>query len=348
MRIKPLLVAAIVIGLLGLAVWGFFEGRKELETERERERPVKAPLRVVTEKGERVIVLDEKARERAGLAMVTPVTGSHRSQLQAFGTVLGVQELVELRNSYAAARAQSERSRMALFASSREYQRLKILHGEDRAISDKALQAAEAAWRADEATARAAEQAVKAVEQGARQQFGTTLTRATVEGSPVFQKLAQQQAALVQVTLPAGTRLTAAPPSARLQLPDGTDATASLISAAPRTDPRLQGQSFYYTVAGSALSPGMTVGAWLSAGPETDGLTIPADAAVWWQGRAWVYAQQVPGRYLRLELTTDSPADDGWFVGHDFAGGKPIVIRGAQMLLSEELRSQIRVGEEGQ
>ncbi len=348
MKLKPLLVAAVVVGVLGLAVWGFLEGQKELTMEREREKPVKAPLRVVADNGERVVVLDERARARAGLGVATPIEGVRRDQVQGFGTVLGLQELVDLRNNYAAARAQAEKARVTLSASSREYQRLKILHGEDRAISDKALQAAEATWSSDQATTRAAEQALNAVEQNARQQFGQTLAHAAVNGTPIFQRLVQQQAALVQVTLPAGTHVSAAPATARLQLPDGATATASLVSTAPRTDPRLQGQSFYYTALGTVLFPGMTVSAWLSTGPETGGLKVPADAVVWWQGRAWVYARQAPDRYLRVELPTDNPAEDGWFVARDFVDGKPLVVRGAQMLLSEELRSQIQVGEEGE
>ena len=348
MKLKPLLVAAVVVGVLGLAVWGFLEGQKELTMEREREKPVKAPLRVVTDKGEHVVVLDEKTRARAGLGVATPIEGSHRAQVQGFGTVLGLQELVDLRNNYTATRAQAEKARITLSASGREYQRLKILHGEDHAISDKAFQAAEATWRSDEATARAAEQALNAVEQNARQQFGATLAHAAVNGAPLFQRLAQQQAALLQVTLPAGTRVSAAPAKARLEFSDGTTATADLVSTAPRTDPRLQGQSFYYIAPSTALFPGMTVSVWLATGPETEGLKVPADAVVWWQGLAWVYAQQAPDRYLRVELPTDSPAENGWFVRRNFADGKPLVTRGAQMLLSEELRSQIQVGEEGE
>ena len=348
MRRKRLIAGVVIVVLLTLVIAGFLVGRKELERERERERPVKAPLRVVTEQGERVVVLDEKTRARAGLGVAIPIAASHRAQLQGFGAVLGLQELVDLRNNYTAGRAQAEKARVTLSASSREYQRLKILHGEDRAISDKALQAAEVTWRSDDATARAAEQALNAVEQNARLQLGPTLAQAAVNGAPVFQRLAQQQAALVQVTLPAGTRVSTAPATARVQLPDGAMITASLISTAPRTDPRLQGESFYYAAPGTALLPGMTVTVWLASGPETDGLKVPAEAAVWWQGRAWVYAQQAPDRFLRMELPPDSPSEDGWFVAHDFAGGKPLVTRGAQLLLSEELRSQIQVGEEGE
>ena len=43
MKSKPLIIAVIAAGILALALWGFVEGRKELDMERERERPVNAP-----------------------------------------------------------------------------------------------------------------------------------------------------------------------------------------------------------------------------------------------------------------------------------------------------------------
>ena len=348
LRLKSLVVAGAAAVLLAGAIWGFIEGRRELALERERERPVKAPLRVIAERGERVVVLSGKTRELAGIGVAVPDDGARQAQLQAFGTVLSVQGLTDLKNTEATARAQVEKARAALSATRQEYRRLKILNGEDHAISDKALQAAEAGWRSDEATAHAAEQALRAVEQGARQQFGPTLMRAVVDGTPLFRRLSQQQAVLVQVTLPAATRLTAAPGTSRLQLPDGTVAMATLISPAPQTDPRWQGQSFFYLANDVALLPGMTLSAMLASGPQAQGRIVPAAAVVWWQGRAWAYSQQAPERFKRLALPTDNPIDEGWFVGTDFADGKPLVIRGAQLLLSEELRAQIQVGEDSE
>ena len=345
-RLGPLVVVGAAAVLLAGAIWGFIEGRGELARERERERPVKAPLRVITEQGERVVVLSDKTRRLAGIGVGVPASAVRQAQFQTFGAVLGVQGLIELKNTEAAARAQVEKARAALSATRQEYQRLKTLNAEDHAVSDKALQAAEAGWRSDEATARAAEQALRAVEDGARLQFGPTLMRAVIDATPLFRRLSQQQAMLVQVTLPAAAGLTAAPGSARLQLPDGTVAMATLISPAPLTDPRLQGQSFYYLADDAALLPGMTLSAMLSSGPRTQGRIVPAVAVVWWQGQAWVYAQQSPERFNRLALPTGNPIDDGWFVGADFADGRPLVMHGVQLLLSEELRAQIQVGED--
>jgi hypothetical protein len=72
------LVALVVIGALGgLVVWRFIEGRGEAALEAERERPVKAPLRVSLDgRGEPVVTLDTETRKQGGVEVITP-QGSH-------------------------------------------------------------------------------------------------------------------------------------------------------------------------------------------------------------------------------------------------------------------------------
>jgi hypothetical protein len=54
--------------------------------------------------------------------------------------------------------------------------------------------------------------------------------------------------------------------------------------------------------------------------------------------------------FARREVTTEAPLDDGWFVPANshassaLRSGQRVVVAGAQQLLSEEFRSQIRVG----
>ena len=74
--------------------------------------------------------------------------------------------------------------------------------------------------------------------------------------------------------------------------------------------------------------------------------SVPADAVVWWQGRAWVYVQIDPQRFARREIPADAPVPGGWFLSKGIDAGDRVVNRGAQQLLSEEFRSQIEVGEE--
>ena len=41
---------------------------------------------------------------------------------------------------------------------------------------------------------------------------------------------------------------------------------------------------------------------------------MPLPAIVWWQGRAWAYAQTDAEHFIRREVSTSSPVEGGYFV----------------------------------
>jgi len=342
-----IVVAAIALaGVVGILVWAFVQGRKEAAVEQERERPIKAPTRVAIEKGESVITLDQATQKKSGIAAVPLKAISHQEELRAYGMVMDLQPLVDLRNSFATAKAQVEKTRASLEASRKEYERLKPLH-DNQNVSAKVFQAAEATWRSDEASARAAETTVSVLEGTILQRWGGVLARWLFDGSKAFDRLMQRQDVLLQITLPPGSRLSSAPRNARVQTPEGKLASVSFVSPSPSTDPRIQGMSFFYLAQAQTtnLLPGMNVLAYLSSGPQTHGVVVPASAVVWWQGKAWIYKQKDADHFVRQEIPTDGPVEDGWFVGKGLSPNDRIVTTGAQLLLSEELRSQIQVGD---
>ncbi len=342
-----IVVAAIVLaGVAGVLVWAFLQGRKEAAMEEERERPVKAPTRVATEKGESVITLDQATQKKSGIAAAPLKAVSRQEELRAYGMVMDLQPLVDLRNSFATARAQVDKARASLEASRKEYERLKPLH-DNQNVSAKVFQAAEATWRSDEASARAAQTAVSVLEGTILQRWGVVLARWLFDGSKEFDRLMQRQDVLLQITLPPGSRLPSAPRDARVQTPEGKLASASFVSPSPSTDPRIQGMSLFYLAQAQAtdLLPGMNVLAYLPSGPQSQGVIVPAAAVVWWQGKAWIYAQRDSDHFVRQEISTETPVEDGWLVTKDFSANDSVVVSGAQLLLSEELRSQIQVGD---
>jgi hypothetical protein len=120
------------------------------------------------------------------------------------------------------------------------------------------------------------------------------------------------------------------------------------ISPATRTDPKIQGLSFFYAAgANSGMLPGMNARAFLETGKPVDGYVIAPSAIVWWSGRPWVYARIADDQFTRRQIPTDMPVGrEGEFVVPVSALAVPapeIVLRGAQMLLSEEFRAQIQV-----
>ena len=86
--------------------------------------------------------------------------------------------------------------------------------------------------------------------------------------------------------------------------------------------------------------------AYLPAGKTAvNGVTVPRSAVVRYGGHSWVYVQVRDDVFVRREVTLDRTNDAGWFVRQGLERGDRAVVVGAQMLLSEELKSQIRIGE---
>lgn len=346
MKLKPMGAMTAVAAILAFSAWHVTQGREEA-AESKPEPTAQAPASP-GKAGEQVVVLDQAADMKSGVTAAPLQPISYHRQVQAYGVVLPLQGLIDLRNSIETARSQREKAAAILETSRREYERLKVLHADDRNVSDKALQAAEAAWKTDEANVRAARAGLNAIEQNARQQWGGMLAKAVSDGSALFNRLVEQREVLLQITAPSEVHIPQLPRTAGIRLADETSGTATLISSSPRTDPHLQGASYFYSSAAPNLLPGMNVTAYLPYGEKTQGVVIPASAVVWWQGKAWIYVQEGAQHYARQEIPTDNPIEDGWFASKEFKAGEKIVVTGAQMLLSQEFRSQIQSGEEGE
>ncbi len=341
------LVVVLVVGGLSVGVtWGYLEGRNERALEAEREQPIKTPQRVSLVNGEPVITLDPATQRNSGIATITLSKAPHQAQVQAYGLVIDLQQLTDLSNSYANAKAQLGTVQAKLNASRAEYDRSQKLYESRQLISAAQLQTAEAAFRVDEANLTAAQSLVQTLAATAQQTWGIVLGRAVVDNAPMLSSLVERRDILIQVTLAPGESVSEPPTTALIQADNGLRTTARFVSLAPKTDPRIQGISFLYIApAQSGLLPGMNILAFLSSGTMVDGTNVPAAAIVWWQGRAWIYVRTGPETFVRREIATDTPASTGGYVVKGLPSNAEVVTQGAQMLLSEEFRSQVQVEE---
>jgi multidrug efflux pump subunit AcrA (membrane-fusion protein) len=141
------------------------------------------------------------------------------------------------------------------------------------------------------------------------------------------------------VTLPANDGASA-PAHLTVDGPDGQPVSARRLSASPQGDPAVQGNPYFYA-AGSALPVGTRTTAHVPLGEKsTQGLLIPASAVVWYGGQPWVYVRTASDRFTRRYVPSALAIDRGFIVTSGFRAGDDVVIRGAQLLLSEELRPQ--------
>ena len=337
--------AAVVAGG---AIWGFLEGRAERTMEAEREMPVKAPQRLSRVNDEPLITLDKATQLQSGLRVGTLSIATHQALIRTYGAVLELQQLTDLSNSITTAKAQLRSAEAKLAASKPQFDRFQQLNKKDQIVSTAQLQNAEAAYRVDEAAVASAQSQIQTLTASALQVWGPVLGQAIAENGERATRLIGRKDVLLQITVPPGENLGAAPVNAFADIDNGRRLPITLLSTATKTDPRIQGLSFFYTSPiDQALVPGMNVLALLPSEKKIEGTVVPKSATVWWQGRPWVFIGTGPETFTRREISTaQTTADNNGYVVTGLPQGAQIVIEGAQSLLSEEFRAQVQVGEE--
>ena len=362
-------LALIVAAALGaLLIWGFTESRQEATAEAQSEEPIKPVVEVSRNiSGAPTITLGPNLQRWAGIETIQPKTAPYQQQARAYGSVLDLQPFTDLSNAIANAKAQLAIAQAKLVASQAAFQRVQVLNKNQQNISTAQLQAAEATYQSDLASVQAAQVQMQNAATNAYQAWGSALGQSLTEGSPLAKDLLEHRKVLIQVTLPVGTPLAQAPQAASIETTTGERVKIDFVSQAPRTDPQIQGVSFLYTAdAASGALPGMSVIAFLPVGRLAPGIAVPASAVVWLQGRAWVYLQSAANIFSRHEIPTTEPQPGGGYVvpapaaaptpEHEASAAgmdgqaqglptdEPLVVKGAQTLLSQEFSAQIQLG----
>ncbi|MFE1600004.1 efflux RND transporter periplasmic adaptor subunit [Methylobacterium sp. ID0610] len=298
--------------------------------------------RAAVEEGRSIVKLGPAERRQIGVETVTLRSTRHREERQAYGAVLDLARVTDLTNSYASARAQLMTAQARLEVSRSAYQRAKALGPYATAVQ---VESAEGTFRTDDASLAAAESQLRTLAATAQQEWGPVLGRAIVERSALVTGLIERARFLVQVTLPPGESVGQPPVTAYAELPpQSARVPLDYVSPATRTDQRIQGLSYFYTVAGdSGFLPGMSSLVFVPSAKSVSGVAVPEDAIVHWQGGAWFYRSVGPDAFARHPLDTGGPMSDDSFVVAGLPDETEIVLRGAQALLSEEMKSQLRV-----
>jgi hypothetical protein len=359
-RAYVLIGATAALGFAVLLVWGFFAGRGEATAEAQSEQAIKPEVRLSPNPfGPPTLILNPGLRQQAGIETARPQTAPYSVQIRAYGSVLELQSFIDLGNMLAAAKAQRAIAEAKLAASRTAFDRTQTLYRDNQNLSRAELQAAEATFRSDEAAAHAAQVQAENAVASAYQAWGPVLGESLTANTSLAQELIQHKRLLIQVTLPLGVAptLLESQPTASIETAMGRQIHIRFLSSAVRTDPRIQGASFFYTaIATTTLLSGMNVTVLLSAGQPVAGVAIPASAVVWLQGRAWVYLQTGQNAFTRQEISTAEPEPGGGYLvptapssapgaaAERFPTDKPLVAAGALVLLSQELSAQIQLG----
>jgi len=280
--------------------------------------------------GNVVIGMSDEMQGDAGIVVENPAPAQFSPEMKGFGRVLDPAPLAALMTELASDVA-------AAAASGNELARLKTLANQGNA-STRALQTAEAAALRDQLAI-----------QSAKDRLALSSGRAVAEQQNLtafIQSLTAQEAALVRIDLPAGETLPSPPTGARVVTLSGNSTEAEYLGAAPGVDAQTQGRGFLFLIKPNALQllPGQGVTGYLKQpGEPLTGVIIPRDAVVRTEGKGWVYVLNEGGEALtRKEIALDRPTETGWFVTRDITASDHVVVTGAQVLLSEELKASIK------
>jgi hypothetical protein len=331
MKTKILLPLAVVMAIAAL-IFGYVELSKEQAADAAADQPISATSSVqIGAGGEVVINLDLKTQQLIGLQTAPVAAATLPPEIKAYGRVLDPAPLAVLVSAAISDRA-------ALAASRREYERLQTLvQGQN--VSAKALEDAEATWQHDQAALAATEAQLTAA-------AGNVLAHRP-DLPALVAALARSEMTLVRMDVPAGERPGQTPVGALLSLPSGGQTIpAHFLDRAATADPQVQGEGFLFVITNTPpwLSPGLAVSGYLQMpGPPLSGVVVLDNAVVRSDGRAWIYTQTGETNFVRREIILDLPMAGGWFATNAIAAGDKVVVTGAQMLLSEERKSEIKL-----
>jgi hypothetical protein len=279
------------------------------------------------------VQIDKADISRAGINIITLRSASDHSQQTGFARGIDVGALAAIASEISSAHA-------AYAASQAEAQRQQALAAQDQSASVQAVEAARAQATADRARLELANRRIGL-------EYGAGLARMNAaQISALVRDVAAGRAMLVRLDfpdllLPAGSSVT---------IHDGERAgTVRVLGAASSADAHLQTPGMLAIAIGPmvrALSVGRTLAATAAGGRTQDGITIPRNAIVRWQGGLWVYRALPDGSFKRVELRDARPTDGGWFTTRNFKAGDRLAVDGAGVLLAVEHGSAAEPEEE--
>jgi hypothetical protein len=324
--LSVVLAVVLIVGLVA----AYLEMRQERDSEAAAEAPVMAPSRIeVGAGGATVVKLDAETQKRIGLRTVMPAPGSVPIEFPATARVLDGASLAAVVNEILSARSALETARA-------DYERKKKLFESGQNASASAVEQAEGLLKQQQLAVQAGRDRMAAT-------WGQSI--AGRNDLPAFaQLLLQHEAALVRIESLPTDKLPTSPAGVRLFRQSGEGiAAARILGPAPAVDSTVAGSSFLCLVTTNAaqLVPGSALLARLETGVSERGTVLPRGAVVRHAGLGWAYVQTGPDTFTRRAVALDRPTDDGWLVNGEWT--KPVVVAGAQSLLSEELKGSIQM-----
>jgi hypothetical protein len=332
MKLKIILAGVVIAAVVAGLIFAYREMRQERVIDAQEDQPVSGTSIIQTDSsGLTIVSLELKAQQLIGLQTARLAAAKLPVEIKAYGHVLDSATLISLHSDVLAVRA-------SLQASQQQYLRLKQLASQNNA-SAQALETAEAQLKHDQS----------ALDTAKAQLVASSSPAVLNEPANFFNDLADEKTVLIRFDTLAGD-WSSDSPTAAILLPPGLNRPvgADLIGRAAVTDPVVQGAGFIFIITNAppALTPGLAITGFLQMpGGMASGTIVPDAAVIRSDGGDWIYIQANQTNFERRKIILDWPANDGWFVTNNIEPDDSVVVVGAQVLLSEEHKAGIQMGD---
>jgi len=289
--------------------------------------------------------IDDEIGEYAGIKTYELTSTEFFPEVKAQAKVIDISSMLELQARHNQAVSAFNVAKVAEQSALHELSRLKKLAKGTGSVAAKNVHYAQATYNGEKAKLQGLNFEIRAVRDETKQLWGDTISAWVLDAnSKIWKRLLSHQDSLVLLTLPVDLSLPSEDGFIRLARDGLRDNArkAYFVSSALTTQQEVQGETYFYKTATGNLRVGMRLDAWLPQGEQAlKGVFIPENAIVWNSGQPWVYILLEEDLYQRRSVSTGITAAGGLFMQDDIEAGEQLVIRGTQMLLSEEFRWQI-------
>lgn len=252
----------------------------------------------------------------------------HAEETAGYGVVIAHEAIATGVAELATAEATGKQSRSAL-------ERTKRLSGTPGAMSADVEEAAAQKAAVDSAALMLSKQRLSST-------YGQNPPWAKGGNQTLLLGLANGSIQLVRVTFPLGAVQGDAPKTLRAARIGSSAGSMGWKLTSPwpaPADATVPGRSFYALLRAKNVGEGERILVWAPTGAAQSGALVPAEAAVISDGKYWCFMEEKPGTYVRTQLDTSKPFEDGYFVTTGVKPGDKVVIKGAAQLLAQESNS---------
>lgn len=282
------------------------------------------------------VTLTPEQVKSLGITTTPARTATFRRSISGYGVVVALDTIAQADADIASASAAAAQSAAAA-ARARA-----LSTGDEAAVSQEVVEAAQSKAAADQAALGLAERKFQAV-------FGLDGPWKTpAQRKAAITKLAGGKAVLVRVTFPLGALGGRRPQEITVaRLGDTTQSWSSRTIWQAPADPSFPGSGYYCLLDGSNLTQNEHLTAAVRIGAEETGVWVPQSAALVGENSTWIYVEPQAGHFVRIQVDASRSDNGGLFVGRSMgvAPGERVVTGAVGLLFARETNPSTDAGD---